>query len=73
MLLQASAPAEAIVFAPASGHGDERRHMVDHRLLRRVTVVERLPDATIGDLANERRHAGDERRLSSQRKIRRSL
>ena len=54
VLLQASAPAEAIVFAPASGHGNEQRHMVDRRLLHGVTVVERLPDATIGDLANER-------------------
>ena len=54
MLLQASAPAQAIVFAPASGHGHEQRHMVDRRLLHEVTVVERLPDATIADLANQR-------------------
>src|SRR5688572_28941339 len=54
VLLQASAPPEAIVFAPASGHGHEQRHMVDRRLLHEVTVVERLPDATIADLANQR-------------------
>ena len=54
VLLQASAPPEAIVFAPASGHGNEQRHIVDRRLLHEVTVVERLPDATIADLANQR-------------------
>ena len=55
VLLQASAPSEAIVFAPTSGHRNEQRHIVDRRLLHGVTVVERLPDATIADLANERR------------------
>src|SRR5918994_1138122 len=32
VVLQASAPPEAIVFAPASGHRNEQRHMVDRRL-----------------------------------------
>jgi hypothetical protein len=54
VLLQASAPPEAIVFAPASGHGDEQRHIVDRHLLHEVTMVECLPDATIADLANQR-------------------
>ena len=54
MLLQASAPPEAIVSAPASGHGNEQRHIVDRGLLHEVRVVERLPDATIADLANQR-------------------
>ena len=54
VLLQASAPPEAIVFAPASGHGNEQRHIVDRHLLHEVTMVERLPDATIADLANQR-------------------
>ena len=54
VLLQASAPPEAIVFAPASGYGNEQRHIVDRRLLHGVMVVERLPDATIADLANQR-------------------
>jgi hypothetical protein len=54
VILQASAPPEAIVFAPASGHANEQRHVVDRRLLHEVTMVERLPDATIADLANQR-------------------
>ena len=54
MLLQASAPPEAIVFAPASGHGNEQRHIVDRHLLHEVTMVERLSDAPIADLANQR-------------------
>jgi hypothetical protein len=32
----------------------EQRHIVDRHLLHEVTVVERLPEATIADLANQR-------------------
>jgi hypothetical protein len=54
VLLETNAPPEAIVFAPSSGRGDERRHVVDRRLLHEVTMVERLADATLADLANQR-------------------